>query len=120
MRGGKASVSYDERFVVTHNYTDVSDFEELNKSRRGADKYTGTNDPRFTALLQTSSNIWMTDLWTGKSLRLTTMNSSQFALYPHFRGDGWLYFMVRDVKQKKHFVVASDAALQWALKYPIQ
>lgn len=120
MRGGKASMSFDERFVVTHHYTDDKDFDDLNKSRRGADKYTDSNDPRFRALIRASANIWMTDLWTGKSFRLTTMNPEQFALYPHFRADGWLYFLVRDIKQNKHFVVASDAALQWALKYPIQ
>ena len=25
------------------------------------------------------------------------MNPGQYALYPHFRSDGWLYFLVRDI-----------------------
>lgn len=119
MKGGKASLSFDERFMVTHHYTEAKDFEEINASRRPSQKFTGPDDPNFIALLNNSSNIWMTDLWTGKSFRITGMNKGQFALYPHFRADGWMYFMVRDFEQDKHFVVASDAALRWALKYPL-
>jgi hypothetical protein len=38
------------------------------------------------------------------------------ALYPHFRADGWLYFLVRDGRgaQKREYVLASDAALKLA------
>ena len=45
-------------------------------------------------------------------MRITAMKPGQFALYPHFRSDGWLYFIVRDANGRKEYIVASD----WALK----
>ena len=43
--------------------------------------------------------------------RITTMGAGQYALYPHFRSDGWIYFLVRDHDTAKEYVLASDAAL---------
>jgi len=39
------------------------------------------------------------------------MHAGQYALYPHFRSDGWIYFLVRDKVSNKEYAVASDAAL---------
>jgi len=39
------------------------------------------------------------------------MQPGQYALYPHFRSDGWIYFLVRDKNNGKEHAVASDAAL---------
>ena len=41
------------------------------------------------------------------------MNPGQFALYPHFRSDGWMYFLVRDLNGAgKETLVATDVALK--------
>jgi len=40
------------------------------------------------------------------------MEPGQYALYPHFRSDGWIYFMVRTLGQGSEHIVASDAALR--------
>jgi hypothetical protein len=118
-KGGKASISYDERFIITHHYTDESDWQELNSGLKGAKPFTGKDDPRFQQYIANSSNIWLTDMWTGKPMRLTFMGPGQFALYPHFRADGWVYFLVRDYNNRKDYVAATDAALRFALKYPL-
>ncbi len=52
----------------------------------------------------------MLDLLTGVSTRVTTMGPGQYALYPHFRNDGWIYFLVRTLGTTNETVVASDAA----------
>ena len=31
-------------------------------------------------------------------------------MFPHFRSDGWFYFLVRDKNTNKEYAVASDAA----------
>ena len=58
------------------------------------------------------SNILVVDLVTGARTRVTTMKAGQYALFPHFRSDGWFYFLVRDKNTNKEYVMASDAALQ--------
>ena len=45
--------------------------------------------------------------------RITEMHAGQYALYPHFRSDGWIYFLVRDDNSGREYVVASDAALMY-------
>ncbi|MEM6962813.1 MAG: hypothetical protein AAF550_13890 [Myxococcota bacterium] len=43
------------------------------------------------------------------------MNPGQYALFPHFRSDGWIYFIVRDPYDDAlsgEYVVASDAVLR--------
>jgi hypothetical protein len=94
--GAKAMVSFDERFVVTHEYVDPAE----QTGEAGA------------ALPEGSANIVLWDLATGDKLRVTNMGKGEFALYPHFRADGWLYFIVRDMNTGKHTLVASDVALK--------
>ena len=41
------------------------------------------------------------------------MGDNQYALYPHFRADGWLYFLVRDMNGTgKETLVATDVVLK--------
>ena len=55
----------------------------------------------------------MIDLLTGEVVRLTTMKDRQYAFAPHFRADGWIYFVVRDMNNTANeTLVASDAALR--------
>jgi hypothetical protein len=90
--GAKPMVSFDERFVVTHQYVDPTE---------------------NAGLPENSSNVVMVDLVTGDVLRLTHMKPNQYALYPHFRADGWLYFLVRDMNPGgKDVLVATNAALK--------
>ena len=84
--GAKANISYDERFFVTHHY------------ENGV------------------ANIYLTDLLHGTRQQVTNMPAGLKALFPHFRSDGWLYFLVRGGAQE--VVVASDAALTMALATP--
>jgi hypothetical protein len=51
------------------------------------------------------------DLLTHATTVVTRMNPGQYALYPHFRSDGWMYFLVRDSNTGVEHVVASDAAI---------
>jgi len=95
VQGQKPGFSFDERFMVTHQYVDHTVADEA-------------------SLPAGSSNIVMVDLLTGQYTRITTTKAGQFALYPHFRGDGWLYFIVRDMNANTEYVVASDAAIRAA------
>jgi hypothetical protein len=50
------------------------------------------------------------------------MPGGKFALYPHFRSDGWLYFLVRDTSpdgDNDEFIAASDIALRIEKANPI-
>lgn len=96
LKGSKASFSFDERFLVTHQYVDPT-------------------EPGDAGLPNRSSNIVLADLWTGAKVRLTNMPANQYALYPHFRADGWLYFLVRDMTSRTEYVAATDAALRMPL-----
>ncbi len=103
-KGAKPSISFDERYFVTHHYVGPDDYADLG--------YASPSDPAFQQLLQKgSSNIIIVDLVTGQRRRVTTMHAGQYALYPHFRSDGWFYFLVRDKNTNKEYAVASDAAL---------
>ncbi len=93
--GAKAAFSFDERFVVTHQYVDHSEADQ-------------------TGLPEGSSNIVLADLMTGKQVRITNAKAGEFALYPHFRADGWLYFIVRNMNTRQENVVASDIAVRLA------
>ena len=63
--GAKSNISFDERFSVTHHYED------------------GT------------ANLYLTDLVTLETIKITDMPSGTRALFPHFRSDGWIYFLVQ-------------------------
>jgi hypothetical protein len=100
MAGNKANFSFDERFLVTHHYLKREDF---------------ASDAEFEPYkAKGGSDIYITDFVTGKKQRITRMNAGQFAIFPHFRSDGWIYFAVRDASgaSKKEFIAASD----WAIR----
>ena len=79
MPGAKMNFSFDERFFVTHHYEE------------------GT------------ANIYLVDLSDGSRHKITNMPAGTRALFPHFRSDGWFYFLVKS--DDGEYVAASDAAL---------
>jgi hypothetical protein len=106
LRGGKPAFSYDDRWMVYHHYVEAGDWQALG--------YASATDPAFVALRQAgAANIYVMDLLTGVPRRITTMNPGQYALYPFFRSDGWIYFLVRDRNRGREVIVASDAALKY-------
>jgi len=98
--GAKANISFDERYFVTHQYED------------------GT------------ANIYLYDMVTGQGYKVTNMPKGLKALFPHFRSDGWFYFLVKGnvstpvtgpagnntetppTTQHEEFILASDLAVQ--------
>lgn len=105
VRGAKVSFSFDEQWVVTHRYVTDDDATELG--------FTGPSDPGF-ARYRTSgaANLYLLNLESGAFVRITNMAPGQYALFPHFRSDGWIYFIVRDnAGVDMEYVVASDAAI---------
>jgi hypothetical protein len=98
MRGNKANFSFDERFLATHHYNEPSDFGS------------GAEDAAYRD--KGSADVWVADFVTGRKVRAVKMGPGQFALYAHFRSDGWLYFLVVDHNTGKYFVAASD----WAVR----
>lgn len=86
--GNKVAFSYDERYFITQHYNDDDDAVELG--------FTGPTDPAFAAYrTEGSADLILIDLATGTRTRLTHMGPGQYALFPHFRSDGWIYFLVR-------------------------
>jgi hypothetical protein len=81
LAGGKPGFSYDERWIVYHHYT--------------ADR----------------ADLYLMDLRTGVPIQITHMGAGQYALFPHFRSDGWIYADVREPSQTRELLIASDAAL---------
>jgi hypothetical protein len=108
VRGGKANFSLDERFLATHHYVEKDDATALG--------FTGPDDPAFAPYVaKGAANIVVVDLVTHRTVTVTRMNPGQYALYPHFRNDGWMYFLVRDVNNGgAEHIVASDAAIRLA------
>jgi hypothetical protein len=104
MRGAKPAFSFDERWMIMHHYVDDEAAVNLG--------FSGPDDPGFQAYRTAgSANIFLVDMLTGARTRITMMKPGQYALYPHFRADGWIYFMVRSISTSHEFIVASDAAL---------
>jgi hypothetical protein len=104
INGAKPSVSFDEKYFVTHHYVGPNDWQDLG--------FSSANDGTFKEMLQKgTSNIIIVNIATGARTRVTNMKPGQYALYPHFRSDGWFYFLVRDKNSNKEYAVASDAAL---------
>lgn len=103
--GGKPGFSFNERWMAYHSYIGDEDAVELG--------YSGPNDPGFQDYRNSGgANVYIMDLLTGQSTLVTRMNPGQYALYPHFRSDGWMYFIVRDLNSGSiEYIVASDAAL---------
>jgi hypothetical protein len=107
VRGGKPGFSYDERWLTYHHYVGANDWQELG--------YPSASAPAFVALrAQGAANTYVLDLLSGETRRVTTMGPGQYALFPHFRSDGWLYIQVRDRVRNREYVVASDVALMFA------
>ncbi len=103
-KGAKPSISFDEKVFVTHHYVGPNDWQELG--------FTSAADPTFKDMLaKGTSNIILVNLATGVRTRVTNMKAGQYALFPHFRSDGWFYFTVRDSNSGKEYAVASDAAV---------
>lgn len=103
LQGGKAAVSYDERWMVIHHYVTAADAADLG--------FSGSSDPEFLDYLERgASNLLLVDLLDGSTRRITDMGAGRYALFPHFRSDGWIYFVVRTLDGQEYFA-ASDAAL---------
>ncbi|HWM86027.1 MAG TPA: hypothetical protein VNO33_09320 [Kofleriaceae bacterium] len=83
MPGAKVNLSFDERFMVTHHYHDGK------------------------------ADILLYDLSTGAESQITDVPVGTEARYPHFRSDGWIYFLV-DAGGGSETMAASDAALRIA------
>jgi hypothetical protein len=104
LNGGKTGISYNERFLATFHYVSEEDYAEFG--------YESPDAPGFRTLLDRGAgNIYVYDLLNGSKKRVTTMGPGQFAMFPHFRSDGWLYFLVRDSNSRKRYVVATDATI---------
>ena len=89
--------------MVFHHYVVDADAVDLG--------FSSANDTGFADYQEVgSSNLYLVDLTTGDSRRLTNMPAGQYALFPHFRSDGWIYFVVRTLENEEYFV-ATDAAL---------
>jgi hypothetical protein len=101
--GSKPGFSYDERFMAIHHFATAEDAVDLG--------FSGPSDPAFQPYIDNVSNIYVVDMLTGEKTRVTNMQPSQWALYPHFRSDGWMYFMVQMAGHSPEYIVASDAAL---------
>jgi len=104
VKGAKPAISFDEKYFVTHHYVGPDDWSELG--------FSSANDATFKEMLQKgTSNIYLTDMTTGEHMRITNMKPGQYAIFPHWRSDNWIYFLVRDKASNKEYAVASDAAL---------
>ncbi len=106
VRGGKPGFSYDERWIVYHRYVSPTDVDAIelgfpNAAAAGFQPYR----------TQGAANVYLLELATGVSVRITNMGPGQYALFPHFRSDGWIYAAVRDPAAGHEYMVASDAAL---------
>jgi hypothetical protein len=108
--GAKPAFSFDERWVVYHHYIGGGAAADADARDRG---FSGMGDAGFAPYRsQGASDIYLLDLRTGVRTRVTTMGPGQYALYPHFRSDGWIYFIIRTpASASNEYIVASDAAL---------
>jgi len=104
--GGKPGFSYDERWMVYHHYVTNTDADAIELG------FTGASDPGFAPYkTMGAANIYLLELATGNTVRITNMRPGQYALFPHFRSDGWIYAAIRHPSAGHEYMVASDAAL---------
>jgi hypothetical protein len=102
--GTKPAFSYDERFLVFHHYVEANDWAALG--------FASPVDPEWLEYVDKgAANLFIVDLMSGEQQRITNMPAGEFALFPHFRSDGWIYFLVREPGTNAERVGASDAAL---------
>jgi hypothetical protein len=99
MQGEKPTTSFDNRFVAFHHHSNGTPIQ---------DDGTEAEAP----------NVFIYDLKTQKSVRVTNMKNGAKAYFPHFRADGWLYFLLKepageggDEENIVETVVASNIAL---------
>jgi len=103
--GGKPAFSLDERFIAYYHYISG----DADARERG---FTGASDPGFAGYTtRGGADVYLIDLFTGNRMRLTNMAAGQFALFPHFRADGWIYFLVRSDDSSPERIFATDAAV---------
>lgn len=96
--GNKAQFSFDERYLVTHHYLAREDFP---------------SDEAFAPYKEkAAADIYVVDLLTGEKITVTHSKAGQLALFPHFRSDGWLYFIVKDRDSGKEYMAVSDVILK--------
>lgn len=107
VQGAKPALSYDERYAVFHHYIGGGASVEADARELG---FSGASDPGFAPYrTQGAANIYILDLLTARVTRVTTMAPGQYALYPFFRNDGWIYFIVRTLGTTQEHAIASDA-----------
>jgi hypothetical protein len=105
--GGKPAFSFDDRYIAYHHY-----YENTDKDAQLAG-FDDAADPGYADYTTAgASDIFVIELATGLRTRITAMAPGQYALYPHFRSDGWLYFLVRDNNSGKEYAAASDRVLR--------
>jgi hypothetical protein len=106
VNGGKPAFSYDERWLVYHHYVNPTNADAVELG------FANAQDAGFQPYKTLgAANIYLMELTTGVTHRITNMNPGQYALFPHFRSDGWIYADVRDTNANHEYMVASDAAL---------
>jgi hypothetical protein len=89
--------------MVLHHYVTDEDAAALG--------FSGPDDPAFAQYRELgASNLYLVDLLDGTSRAITRMGPGQYAIFPHFRSDGWIYFVVRTLDGDELFA-ASDAAV---------
>lgn len=103
--GLKVGFSFDDRFIASYGYIKPDQYALLG--------YASPDDPEFQSRLNAgTANVFVFDLWTQKLHVVTHMGPGQYALFPHFRSDGWMYFMVYDQNSgKRRFVTVNNAVL---------
>jgi hypothetical protein len=89
--GAKTSHSFDDRFLTIYSYG-------------------GTNG---------KADVYVFDLYDGQKYQVTNMPEGVYALYAHFRSDGWLYFLINDTNTGTEGVAASDIALHLYKNKPL-
>jgi hypothetical protein len=109
VQGAKPAFSYDERYITYHHYIGGGASVNFDAQELG---FADASDAGFAEYrTRGAANVYLLDLVTGRSTRITTMGPGQYALYPYFRSDGWIYFIVRTLGTTRETVIASDAAL---------
>ncbi|MBX3154911.1 MAG: hypothetical protein KF773_02840 [Deltaproteobacteria bacterium] len=104
--GGKPAFTFDERWVAFHHYVSQTDQDAIELG------FTGVGDPGFLPYRQKgAANVYLLEIATGQVMRVTNVKPGQYALFPHFRSDNWMYIQVRDNNAGREYMIASDVAL---------
>jgi len=114
--GSKASISFEDRFISTYHF--VSTKQEQRVHEEQMLEASGQSQTPPTLDKGGSSNVYITDMLTKKKVRVTLMPKGVYALFPHFRADNWLYFLVKDTNKNKVYAAATDVAIHMANRWP--